>query len=331
MKVLVTGGAGYIGSHVVRQLGEAGHDIVVFDNLSTGYRWAVTYGELVVGDLADEAAVEALFSAHQFEAVLHFAANIVVPESVTNPLKYYSNNTRNTLNLLEAIERHQVPYLVFSSTAAVYGMPNQAVLTEDLPLAPINPYGASKMMSERMIMDLAAASSLNYVILRYFNVAGANPEGLLGQATPEATHLIKVACECVTGARTGMSVFGTDYETRDGTCIRDYIHVEDLAKAHVMALDHMASGGESEVFNCGYGRGFTVREVIDVVREQSGMEFAVTETGRRAGDPAALMADNQRITQKLGWKPDYDSLDVIVRTALNWERIWQQRQSGESR
>ncbi len=331
MKVLVTGGAGYIGSHVVRQLGEAGHDIVVFDNLSTGYRWAVTYGELVVGDLADEAAVEALFSAHQFEAVLHFAANIVVPESVTNPLKYYRNNTRNTLNLLKAIERHQVPYLVFSSTAAVYGMPNQAVLTEDLPLAPINPYGASKMMSERMIMDLAAASSLNYVILRYFNVAGANPEGLLGQATPEATHLIKVACECVTGARTGMSVFGTDYETRDGTCIRDYIHVEDLAKAHVMALDHMASGGESEVFNCGYGRGFTVREVIDVVREQSGMEFAVTETGRRAGDPAALMADNQRITQKLGWKPDYDSLDVIVRTALNWERIWQQRQSGESR
>lgn len=331
MKVLVTGGAGYIGSHVVRQLGEAGHDIVVFDNLSTGYRWAVTYGELVVGDLADEAAVEALFSAHQFEAVLHFAANIVVPESVTNPLKYYRNNTRNTLNLLKAIERHQAPYLVFSSTAAVYGMPNQAVLTEDLPLAPINPYGASKMMSERMIMDLAAASSLNYVILRYFNVAGANPEGLLGQATPEATHLIKVACECVTGARTGMSVFGTDYETRDGTCIRDYIHVEDLAKAHVMALDHMASGGESEVFNCGYGRGFTVREVIDVVREQSGMEFAVTETGRRAGDPAALMADNQRITQKLGWKPDYDSLDVIVRTALNWERIWQQRQSGESR
>jgi len=331
MKVLVTGGAGYIGSHVVRQLGEAGHDIVVFDNLSTGYRWAVTYGELVVGDLADEAAVEALFSAHRFEAVLHFAANIVVPESVTNPLKYYSNNTRNTLNLLKAIERHQVPYLVFSSTAAVYGMPEQAMLTEDLPLAPINPYGASKMMSERMIMDLAAASSLNYVILRYFNVAGANPEGLLGQATPEATHLIKVACECVTGARAGMSVFGTDYETRDGTCIRDYIHVEDLAKAHVMALDHMASGGESEVFNCGYGRGFTVREVIDVVCEQSGMEFAVTETGRRAGDPAALMADNRRITQKLGWKPDYDNLDVIVSTALNWERIWQQRQSGESR
>ncbi|MDC0661993.1 UDP-glucose 4-epimerase GalE [Marinobacter sp. SS21] len=331
MKVLVTGGAGYIGSHVVRQLGEAGHDIVVFDNLSTGYRWAVTYGELVVGDLADDAAIEAVFRAHDFEAVLHFAANIVVPESVANPLKYYSNNTRNTLNLLKAVERHRVPYLVFSSTAAVYGMPAQTVLTEDLPLAPINPYGASKMMSERMIMDLAASSALNYVILRYFNVAGANPEGLLGQATPEATHLIKVACECVTGTRDGMSVFGTDYDTRDGTCIRDYIHVEDLAKAHVMALDYMASGGESEVFNCGYGRGFTVREVIDVVREQSGVEFAVTETGRRAGDPAALMADNQRITGKLGWKPDYDNLDVIVSTALNWERIWQERRSGESR
>jgi len=325
MKVLVTGGAGYIGSHVVRQLGQAGHDIVVFDNLSTGYRWAVTAGELVVGDLADEAAVEDLFSRYRFEAVLHFAANIVVPESVANPLKYYSNNTRNTLNLLKAVEKHAVPFMVFSSTAAVYGMPEQTVLTEDLPLAPINPYGASKMMSERMIMDLAAASSLNYVILRYFNVAGANPDGLLGQATPEATHLIKVACECVTGQREGMSVFGTDYDTRDGTCIRDYIHVEDLAKAHVMALDYMADGGDSRVLNCGYGRGFTVREVIDVVKKQSGVDFPVTETGRRAGDPAALMADNTLIRQTLGWQPDYDDLDTIVGTALAWEAIWQKK------
>ncbi|WP_372985420.1 UDP-glucose 4-epimerase GalE [Marinobacter sp.] len=330
MKVLVTGGAGYIGSHVVRQLGEAGHDIVVFDNLSTGYRWAVTAGELVVGDLADEAAIDRLFSGHRFEAVLHFAANIVVPESVANPLKYYSNNTRNTLNLLKAVERYQVPYMVFSSTAAVYGMPDQQVLTEDLPLAPINPYGASKMMSERMIMDLAAASSLNYVILRYFNVAGANPDGLLGQATPEATHLIKVACECVTGQREGMSVFGTDYDTRDGTCIRDYIHVEDLAKAHVMALDYMAKGGESKVLNCGYGRGFTVREVIDVVKQVSGVNFPVTETDRRAGDPAALMADNTLIRDSLGWSPDYDDLETIVRTALVWEAIWQKKKaSGE--
>ncbi len=328
MKVLVTGGAGYIGSHVVRQLAAAGHDIVVFDNLSTGYRWAVTAGELVVGDLADEQALEAVFSEHGFEAVLHFAANIVVPESVANPLKYYSNNTRNTLNLLKAVERHQAPYMVFSSTAAVYGMPEQTVLTEGLPLAPINPYGASKMMSERMMMDLAAASSLNYVILRYFNVAGANPDGLLGQATPEATHLIKVACECVTGQRDGMSVFGTDYETRDGTCVRDYIHVEDLAKAHVMALDYMAKGGESQVLNCGYGRGFTVREVIDVVKSESGVDFPVQETGRRAGDPAALMADNTRIKSVLGWQPDFDDLNTIVRTALAWEKIWQQKKAG---
>ena len=330
MKVLVTGGAGYIGSHVVRQLGQAGHDIVVFDNLSTGYRWAVTAGELVVGDLADEAAVEDLFSRHRFEAVLHFAANIVVPESVANPLKYYSNNTRNTLNLLKAVEKHDVPYMVFSSTAAVYGMPEQTVLTEDLPLAPINPYGASKMMSERMIMDLAAASSLNYVILRYFNVAGANPEGLLGQATPEATHLIKVACECVTGQRDGMSIFGTDYDTRDGTCIRDYIHVEDLAKAHVMALDYMANGGDSKVMNCGYGRGFTVREVIDVVKAQSGVDFPVTETDRRAGDPAGLMADNTLIRQTLGWQPDYDNLDTIVGTALAWEAIWHKKKADDT-
>ncbi|MGM0953236.1 MAG: UDP-glucose 4-epimerase GalE [Pseudomonadota bacterium] len=327
MKVLVTGGAGYIGSHVVRQLAEAGHDIVVFDNLSTGYRWAVTAGELVVGDLADEDAIEYLFSQHRFDAVLHFAANIVVPESVANPLKYYGNNTRNTLNLLKAIDRHKIPYMVFSSTAAVYGMPEQTVLTEDLPLAPINPYGASKMMSERMIMDLASATDLNYVILRYFNVAGANPDGLLGQSTPEATHLIKVASECVTGQREGMSVFGTDYDTRDGTCIRDYIHVEDLAKAHVMALEHMAGGGQSQVLNCGYGRGFTVREVIDVVKRESGIDFPVQETERRAGDPAALMADNARIKQVLGWQPGYDDLNTIVRTALAWEKIWQEKKA----
>ena len=329
MKVLVTGGAGYIGSHVVRQLGEAGYDVVVFDNLSTGHRWAVTHGELVEGDLADEQAIEALFSAHRFDAVLHFAAHIVVPESVANPLKYYRNNTRNTLNLLAAVERHGVEKMVFSSTAAVYGMPDETMLTEQLPLAPINPYGASKMMSERMIMDLAAASSLRYVVLRYFNVAGADPQTRLGQATPEATHLIKVACECATGARDGMQIFGTDYSTRDGTCVRDYIHVEDLASAHIRALEYMTAGGESQVLNCGYGRGFTVREVIDEVKRLSGVDFPVTETGRRAGDPEALMADNTEIRRNLNWTPRYDDLETIVRTALDWERHWQAQQSEQ--
>ncbi|XOZ34630.1 UDP-glucose 4-epimerase GalE [Halomonadaceae bacterium KBTZ08] len=328
-RVLVAGGAGYIGSHVVRQLGEAGYDVVVFDNLSTGHEWAVTHGELVVGDLADPDALEALFAANDFTAVLHFAAHILVPESVADPLKYYRNNTRNTLNLLGAMSRHGVSRIVFSSTAAVYGVPDQQVLTEDLPLAPINPYGASKMMSERMIMDLAAASSLDYVILRYFNVAGADPQTRMGQATPEATHLIKVACECATGAREGMQIFGTDYDTRDGTCIRDYIHVEDLASAHVQALQYMRRGNGSEVLNCGYGRGFTVREVIDVVRRLSGVDFPVVESERRLGDPGALVADSQRIVQRLGWTPTHDDLDTIVQTALDWERHWQARQNTQ--
>lgn len=328
MKVLVTGGAGYIGSHVVKQLGEAGHDIVVYDNLSTGYEWAVTYGKLVVGDLADTDKLDSVFAQHNFEAVLHFAAHIVVPESVENPLKYYRNNTRNTLNLLGIIEKYKTPYMVFSSTAAVYGMPDEKVLTEDMPLAPINPYGASKMMSEQMIRDLSFASNLKHVILRYFNVAGADLQSRIGQATPEATHLIKVACECANGARPGMKVFGTDYETRDGTCIRDYIHVDDLAKAHVMALDYMAKGGNSETLNCGYGRGFTVKEVIDVVKEKSGKDFDVEEVARRAGDPDALMADNTRIKETLGWSPDNDDLGVIVQSALDWEATWQAKKNG---
>lgn len=328
MKVLVTGGAGYIGSHVVKQLGEAGHDIIVYDNLSTGYEWAVTCGELVVGDVGDFDKLDALFAQHTFEVVLHFAANIVVPESVENPLKYYSNNTRNTLNLLTVIEKHKTPYMVFSSTAAVYGMPDEKVLTEDMPLAPINPYGASKMMSEQMIRDLSFSSNLTHVILRYFNVAGADLESRIGQATPEATHLIKVACECVTGQRDGMKVFGTDYETRDGTCIRDYIHVDDLAKAHVMALDYMSNGGQSQILNCGYGRGFTVKEVIDVVKETSGKDFPAEEVERRAGDPDALMADNTKIKQVLGWSPDNDDLGVIVKSALNWEAVWQAKRES---
>lgn len=320
MKVLVTGGAGYIGSHVVRQLGEAGHDIVVYDNLSTGHDWAVLSGLLVRGDLADRARLDRVFAEHDFEAVLHFAANIVVPESVADPLKYYGNNTRNTLGLLELCAKHGVERFVFSSTAAVYGVPETAKVFEDAALAPINPYGASKLMSERMLTDLAAASSLRYVILRYFNVAGADPKGRIGQATPEATHLIKVACEAATGQRDGMSVFGTDYPTRDGTCVRDFIHVEDLARAHLDALDYLVAQGRSVILNCGYGRGASVREVIEGVKRLSNVDFPVRLAERRPGDPPELVAGAERIREVLGWQPRHADLDHIIETALNWER-----------
>lgn len=323
MKVLVTGGAGYIGSHVVRQLGEAGHEVVVYDNLSTGHRWAVLSGELVVGELADREKLSALFSKHGFDAVLHFAAHIVVPESVSDPLKYYGNNTRNTLGLLEVCDRFQVRHFVFSSTAAVYGMPESAPVSEETLLAPINPYGASKMMSERMLIDLtAASSSLNHVILRYFNVAGADLQGRIGQATPEATHLIKVACQAALGMRSGLSIFGNDYQTPDGTCIRDYIHVEDLARAHVMALDYLERGGSSRIFNCGYGHGYSVLEIVDTVKRVSGVDFPVQLAGRRAGDPPELVADSRKIKEILKWEPSHDDIELVVRTALDWEKKW---------
>lgn len=320
MKLLVTGGAGYIGSHVVRQLAEAGHEVVVYDNLSTGHAWAVLGADLVEGDLADARRLRSLFEAHRFDGVLHFAASIVVPESVTEPLRYYANNTRNTLDLLALVDRFRVPHFVFSSTAAVYGMPAVSKVDESAPLVPINPYGASKMMSERMLIDLGAASPLRYVSLRYFNVAGADPQGRIGQSTPNATHLIKVACQTALGQRERLSVFGTDYDTPDGTCVRDYIHVEDLAKAHVMALDYLEKGGESRVLNCGYGHGYSVREVVGVVREVSGVDFTAQEVGRRAGDPAALVADSTRIREVLGWTPDYDDLRAIVSHAYAWEQ-----------
>jgi UDP-glucose 4-epimerase len=323
MKVLVTGGAGYIVSHVVRQLGEAGHEVVVYDNLSTGHRWAILSGELVVGELTDREKLSALFSEHGFDAVLHFAAHIVVPESVSDPLKYYGNNTRNTLGLLEICDRFQLRHFVFSSTAAVYGMPESATVSESSLLAPINPYGASKMMSERMLIDLTAASSLNHVILRYFNVAGADLQGRIGQATPEATHLIKVACQAALGIRSGLSIFGTDYPTRDGTCIRDYIHVEDLARAHIMALDYLAGGGDSQIFNCGYGHGYSVLEIVDMVKRVSGVDFAAQVSGSRAGDPPELVADSRRIKEILNWKPSHDAIETIVRTALDWEKKWE--------
>ena len=319
MKILVTGGAGYIGSHVVRQLGEAGHDVVVLDNLSTGQEWAVLSGRLVKMDLADVDGVDRLIAAERFEAVMHFAASIVVPESVTDPLKYYRNNTVNLLGLLEACVRHGVPRFVFSSTAAVYGLPPGGRVTEESAVAPISPYGASKAMSERILADVAAASGLRYVTLRYFNVAGADPKGRIGQATRNATHLIKVACETALGQRPEMPIYGTDYGTRDGTCIRDYIHVEDLAQAHLAALDHLARGGASELLNCGYGHGHTVREVIDSVRRVSGRPLATRDAPRRAGDPVELVADSTRMRRVFGWQPAHDNLDFIVETAWKWE------------
>lgn len=320
MRVLVTGGAGYIGSHVVRQLGDAGHEIVVYDNLSTGHPWAVLHGELVVGDLADIVSLERLFEKYSFDAVMHLAADSIVPESVAEPLRYYGNNTRNTLNLLETCATFGVNKIVFSSTAAVYGMPDSEYVSEEAPLQPINPYGASKMMSERMLMDLSVASSLKYVILRYFNVAGADVEGRIGQTMPQATHLIKVACEAALGKRPAVTIFGTDYNTPDGTCIRDFIHVEDLARAHIDALDYLVSGADSVVLNCGYGRGYSVREVIDTVKNISGRNFSVINGARRQGDPPALIATNERIKKVLKWQPKYENIELIVHSALDWER-----------
>ncbi|MGE0383597.1 MAG: UDP-glucose 4-epimerase GalE [Gammaproteobacteria bacterium] len=318
--ILVTGGAGYIGSHVVRQLGASGRRVVTLDNLSKGFREAVTSGELVVGEVGDQALVSELLRRHSVDTVMHFAALTVVPESVQEPLRYYGNNTCATRALLECCQRHGVARFVFSSTAAVYGIPDGGLADEQTPTQPINPYGTSKLMSEMMLRDLCAASPMRAVVLRYFNVAGCDPDGHIGQSTPQATLLVKVACEAAVGRRPGVSIFGTDYDTPDGTGIRDYIHVEDLASAHVRALEYLEAGGQTTVLNCGYGRGYSVREVIDTVNRLAGSPLTVTEVPRRAGDPPVLIARTDRIRSVLGWTPRFDDLDLIVGTALRWER-----------
>ncbi len=318
--ILVTGGAGYIGSHVVRQLGEAGERVVTLDNLSTGFSQAVTFGELVVGDTGDRALVAKLLDEHDVDTVMHFAAHTIVPESVENPLKYYGNNTCSTRSLLECCRDAGVKHFVFSSTAAVYGMPPGGVASLETPTAPINPYGTSKLMSEWMLRDLAAAGGPSYVALRYFNVAGSDPEGRIGQSTPKATLLTKVACEVATGRREKLMIFGTDYDTPDGTGVRDYIHVEDLASAHLRALDYLRGGGDSVTLNCGYGHGYSVREVVQALERVHGQAIAVEEAPRRAGDPPVLVADPGKTREILDWTPELDDLDTIVASALKWEK-----------
>ena len=320
-KILVTGGAGYIGSHVVKALGEQGYEVLVYDNLSTGNDWAVLHGRLAIGELADRAALDRVIDGFRPDAVMHFAASIVVSESVAEPLKYYRNNTATTLNLLEALADHGVGRFIFSSTAAVYGIPTVSPVTESAPLAPINPYGTSKMMTELVLRDLAEANpGFHYVALRYFNVAGADGMNRIGQAYRNPTHLITRALKTASGTYPELQVFGTDYDTPDGTCIRDYIHVDDLASAHVLALESLLLGGESAVFNCGYGRGYSVREVVATARKITGMDFTVTESGRRDGDPPALVADSSLIQSTLGWRPRYDDLGYIIGTAWAWEQ-----------
>ncbi len=320
-KVLVTGGCGYIGSHVLLHLAAAGIQAVVLDDLSTGRRDALLNDErLYVGNAGDQELVGRILNEHKIGAVLHFAAAIRVEESVSQPARYYANNTVNTLRLVEAVARAGVRSFVFSSTASVYGQAATMPVDEKAPTAPENPYGASKLMSERMLADIARTCGLRYVILRYFNVAGADPQGRLGQRTQDATHLIKVACEVAVGKRQHIAMFGTDYGTPDGTCIRDYIHVEDLADAHVRAFTYLERGGDSVILNCGYGHGSSVREVLAAVRTACGVPFKIVDGPRRAGDVGEVVADSTNIRRLLGWQPRYDDLATIVKHSYEWER-----------
>ena len=318
--VLVTGGAGYIGSHTLLQLTARGERVVVLDDLSTGFRQAVRDVPLVVGNVGDRALVDRLLAEHRVDTIIHFAAHTIVPESVSNPLKYYGNNTCATRSLLEAATQAGVKQFVFSSTAVVYGVPSSGLASEETQTQPINAYGTSKLMFEWMLRDVCAATPMRYVALRYFNVAGCDTQGRIGQSTRAATLLVKVACEVAVGKRPHLSVFGTDYPTPDGTGVRDYIHVEDLATAHVNALTYLRNGGQSLVANCGYGHGYSVREVVASVEKIAGLKLNLREEPRRAGDPPSLIARAEKVRQVLGWTPRLDDIDLIVRSSLEWER-----------
>ena len=329
MTILVTGGAGYIGSHMVHDLVDAGERVVVLDNLSTGFRFLIPSAvPFIAGSTGDRQLVTKTIQQHGVTAIIHFAASIVVPESVADPLAYYRNNTMNTCALIECAVEAGVKQFIFSSTAAVYGNPDRVPVREDDPTPPISPYGSSKLMSEIMLHDAGRAYGLNFVVFRYFNVAGADPKQRTGQSTPAATHLIKVACEAALGKRPKMDIFGTDYPTPDGTCVRDYVHVSDLARAHSAALAYLRRGGESTTFNCGYGRGASVLEVINSVKRVGRRDFPVEISGRRAGDPASLVADVARIRSTLDWRPQFEDLDTIVSHALAWERLLAKRKTA---
>lgn len=320
MSILVTGGAGYIGSHMVHALADRGEEVVVLDNLSTGFAdFLPSSATLVVGDIGDEALTRKVMKEHGVRAVAHFAGSIVVPDSVADPLGYYLNNTVKSRALMASAVASGVKAFLFSSTAAVYGEPDDPKIDEEAPLRPMSPYGTSKLMTELMLRDTAAAHDFRYVALRYFNVAGADPKGRTGQSTPNATHLIKVACQTALGQRPRFSIFGDDYPTPDGTCRRDFIHVSDLIDAHLLALDHLTAGGEAKVFNCGYGEGFSVREVVAAVKRVSGRDFPVDVVARRPGDPSVIVAEAGKIRAELGWEPKLNDLDTIVRHALEWE------------
>lgn len=321
MNILVTGGAGYIGSHVVKMLGDqTSHNITIIDNLTTGFRDSVLAGELIIADLVDTVKIEQIFKEKKFDVVIHFAANIRVDESVKNPVKYYSNNTINAINLIGLCTKYRVNKFIFSSTAAVYGNTAGIPVKEDDLKNPLNPYGMSKLMIERVLYDVSAAEeSFKYCVLRYFNVAGADGSMRIGQRTPNATHLIKVACQTALGLRGSMAIFGTDYDTPDGTGVRDYIHVDDLAAAHISALEYLQDN-DSNIFNCGYGRGYSVREVINTVKKVSGIDFKVLEEGRRDGDSSKVVADNSKILNMTSWHPQYADLEYICGTAFEWEK-----------